>query len=302
MKTREWLENELLPKAVKHKSGFFILGVAIVALDFLIWYQIVSAVSIDKNLKLEFLDVDQGDSELVMLPGGVKVLIDGGPPNGKLIEQLAKILPPTDRYIDLVLVSHPQLDHFGGLIEVLKRYQIGAFLWNGRNGEVSAWDELRKVIKDNKIQLVVLTAGDKISYAESRFDILSPTAEFLNSKELNDTALVAELSSKNSKTLFTGDIGFNVEKKLPVSDIDILKVAHHGSKYSSGADFLKAFKPEIAVIEVGKNTYGHPTKETLTRLENAGAKVLRTDQGGNVELVINGKSIGVFEEKKISAD
>lgn len=278
----------------KHKATFIILFGVLLILDFLVFRQIFSAARGEKNLKLYFLDVGQGDSEFVILPGGVKILIDGGPPNGRLLENLADILPSNERYIDLVMMSHPQLDHFGGLIEVLRRYRVGAFLWNGRDGNSKAWTEFKKILEEYSVRGIVLTAPDKIHYRESQFEILSPMPKFLKSEELNDTAVVAKLSSKNSETLFTGDIGFGVEKVLPVSDVDILKVAHHGSKYSSGAEFLSAVKPEIAVIEVGKNSYGHPTEETLSRLENAGAKIYRTDQDGTVELIIDSQKIRVF--------
>jgi len=285
----------------KHKNKIIILSAVLLALNFLIYRQIFSFAGHNRDLKIYFLDVGQGDSQLVILPGGVKVLIDGGPPNGKLLENLGKILPPTDRYIDLVVLSHPQLDHFGGFIEVLKRYRVGAFLSNGRAGTISAFSELKKTIQENKIKTVVLGLGDKIRNGESSFDVLWPTPEFANVKELNDTAVVLELKSKNSTALFTGDIGFKIEEELiknNPSHIDILKVAHHGSKYSSGANFLAAIAPKIVAIGVGKNSYGHPTKEALQRLAQDGAKIYRTDQDGTVELVIDEKKIKVFKKSK----
>ncbi|MEK7086731.1 MAG: ComEC/Rec2 family competence protein [Patescibacteria group bacterium] len=279
----------------KHKTTFTIFFFALLVLDFFVFREILLAERGKDDLKLYFLDVGQGDSELAILPGGAKILIDGGPPNGKVLENLARILPPNERYIDLVMVSHAQLDHFGGLIEVLRRYRVGAFLWNGRDGNSKAWAEFKKILEEYSVRGIVLTAPDKIHYGESQFEILAPLPKFLKSEELNDTAIVAKLSSKNSEILFTGDIGFGVEKALPASDVDILKVAHHGSKYSSGAEFLSAVKPEIAVIEVGKNNYGHPTEETLSRLENAGAKTYRTDRDGTIKFLINGQTIKIFK-------
>ncbi len=290
----------------KNKNTLIILSAALLVLDFLVYARVFALLHVSRDLKIYFLDVGQGDSELIILPGlpaqagGVKVLIDGGPPNGQLLEDLGKILPPTDRYIDLVMASHPQLDHFGGFIEVLKRYRVGAFLWNGREGTASAWPELKKVVAENSIRTIILAASDKILYGKNRFEILSPPPEFLSSKELNDTTLVTELLSNNSKSLFTGDIGFKVEDYLvknSIGEMDILKVPHHGSKTSSGAGFLAALKPKIAAIEVGKNTYGHPTKETLGRLENIGAKIFRTDQNGTIKILIDGKKISIFSDK-----
>ena len=267
-------------KLKRHRSKVFALFSVLIALNVFTFWQIRNLNASKEDFKIYFLDVGQGDSALVVLPGGVKMLIDGGPPNGKLLENLGKILSPTERYIDLVMLSHAQLDHFGGLIEVLNRYRVGAFLDNGRPGEVKAYADLEAVIKKNSIRRIVLAAKDKINYMDSRFKILSPDAEFLTSKELNDTAIVAELSSNNAIALFTGDIGFDVEKALVKNyslSADILKAAHHGSKYSSGNGFLSELKPKIAVIGVGKNSYGHPTKETLGRLTNIGAKIYRSD-------------------------
>lgn len=295
--------KELIYKIQRHKNTLIILFAILVVLDVFVFFRVFASRAGESDLKIYFLDVGQGDSEFVILPGGVKILIDGGLPNGKVLDNLAKILPPGDRYIDLVMMSHAQLDHFGGLIEVMKRYRVGAFLTSGRTGEAKAFLDLEKAIKDNSIKIVVLGEGDKIFYKESEMDILSPNSDFLKSKELNDTTVVAELKSKNAKALFTGDIGFNVESNLVKNNIgvvDILKVPHHGSKFSSSKEFLNELRPKIAVIEVGaKNTYGHPTKEALQRLAEVGAKIYRTDQNGTIELVINGQNIRVFEKNSI---
>ncbi|MEK9194686.1 MAG: MBL fold metallo-hydrolase [Patescibacteria group bacterium] len=284
----------------KHRNKFIVLIIALVILDVSVWGRVFALNFDNHNLNLYFLDVGQGDSQLVILPGGVKILIDGGQPNGKVLEELGKILPPTDRYIDLVMMSHPQLDHFGGLIEVLKRYKVGAFLTSGREGTIQAFKSLKETLEENKIKTIILGKGDKVHYLKSAFDVLSPDKNFVLDKELNNTSLVVELESNNSKTLFTGDIGFDIENHLlaeNLRDISILKVAHHGSKYSSLANFLQASKPEVAVIGVGKNSYGHPTKETLGKLRDIGASIFRTDKNGTVQVLINGNSAKIFSEK-----
>ncbi len=289
------LEGNLISR---FKNRIIVLLIVLVVLDFVVFLRIFTLNAKASDLKLYFLDVGQGDSELVVLPGNVKVLIDGGPPNGKVLENLSKIIPPTERYIDLVIMSHPELDHFGGLIEVLKRYKVGSFLTNGRESEIDAFLDLEKVLSENKIRKITIGAEDKIIYKENHFDILSPDLNFIKSKKFNDTAIVAELFSEGSKTLFTGDIGFEVEKDILKeidSQIDILKVAHHGSKYSTSDAFLSAVSPKIAVIEVGKNSYGHPTKEVLKKLENIGAKIYRTDQDGIIEFLIDSKKIKIFK-------
>lgn len=280
------------------RNNLIIVFIFLTVFDFFVW-RLVLAGEPNKNLEVYFLNVGQGDSELAILPGGVKVLIDAGP-DKNILDELNSILPPTDRYIDLVMVSHPQADHFNGLIEVAKRYSVGAFIYNGRDGTAKSWQELKNIVEENKIPAVVLSAGDKINYLESKFDILLPNENFINSKELNDTVLVALLESQGAKILFTGDIGKDIEDYLIDRfdlKVDVLKVAHHGSKYSSSKRFLLEISPKISVIEVGKNSYGHPTKTALDNLALVGSQIFRTDQDGTIRLAVSGGKINIFKKK-----
>ena len=251
-------------------------------------------------LNVYFLDVGQGDSELVVLPGGVKILADGGPDKEVLFE-LDRILPATDRYIDLLVVSHAQLDHFGGLRDVLDRYRVGAVLFNGREGTGSVWGEFRRELTDENVPLIVIGGGDKIVYGDNYFDVLSPSGELLQEPDLNDTSLVMKLVSGGAKILFTGDIGPTAEEYLVGRsdiDVDVLKVAHHGSRYSTSQAFVDKASPALSVIEVGiNNTFGHPAESVLQRLWRAGSIVYRTDQNGRVRLVIRDGKIGVAAEE-----
>lgn len=285
-----------------NKNHLIIFFVFLAVFDLFVWSLIIFN-NQNNNLEVYFFDIGQGDSEMVILPGNIKVLIDGGP-DKKILSELAEILSPTDRYIDLIILSHPQMDHFAGLIDVLKRYKVGAFIYNGRAGEAKAFKDLENAVKENLKESgalkIILAQGDKIKYQDNIFDVFSPPKEFLASKELNDTTLVLKLSVGNFKALFTGDIGENIEKYLAENfDIrtDVLKVGHHGSKFSSGAEFLNETKPEISVIEVGKNSYGHPTSQTLIRLANVGSQIFRTDLDGAVKLVVDGASINIFKKK-----
>jgi len=276
-------------------SKTVILIVALVILDVLIFTQILGPGGGDPEIY--FLDVGQGDSEFLSLPGGAQVLIDGGPLNGRVVTELSAILPFTDRYIDLVILTHSQLDHFGGLIQVLSKYEVGAFLWNGKRGTASALKSLEKVLESRGIPVVTLGAGDKIRYKDNYFEILSPDQSLLNAKDLNDTSIVARFVSGEAEILFTGDIGSAVEKKLTKTynlKSDILKVPHHGSKYSSSPNFLSAVAPALAVIQVGKNSYGHPTSATLNRLARVGAQIFRTDNDGTIKLTFGNGGVKVF--------
>ncbi len=282
------------------RNRLILIGIFLAIFDFFVWGQIISGKS-NNNLEIYFLDIGQGDSQLVNLAGGVQVLIDGGP-DKKILDEISSVMAPTDRYLDIVVLSHPQYDHFAGLIEILKRYKVGVFIYNGREGEAKAFADLKKALKESKISEIILTGGDKIKYQDSRFDILSPSPDFLKSPELNDTTLVMKFSGLNQAAdiLFTGDIGFKVEDYLIKNfniKSDILKVGHHGSKYSSGKKFLEAVSPKISVIEVGKNNYGHPTPQTLNGLVSIGSQIFRTDKNGTIKLVINGDKINIFKKK-----
>ncbi len=280
---------------MKYLSSIYLV---LIIFNVFVWYWALQGRE-DQTLNLYFLNVGQGDGSLVMLPGKVKILIDGGP-GKEILNPLSKVLSPTDRYIDLVLLSHPQLDHFSGLIPVLERYRVGAFIYNGREGTASAWKDLVRVLAEKKIKTVVLKEGSRIKYEDNDIQFLSPSNNFLGSKELNDATLVAELTSESSKTLFTADIGFKVENYLTnnyETDIDILKVAHHGSKYSSGLSFLNKATPKISVIQVGRNNYGHPTKEALGRLSSVGSSIYRNDLNGTVHLRVKDGLISVFTER-----
>ncbi len=240
--------------------------------------------------EIYFLDVGQGDGELIVFPGRAKVLIDGGP-NGGIVSRIGEILPVADRRIDVLALTHPQLDHYAGFIEIVKRYEVGVFIYNGRLSGDAPFRELLETLKKRKIPMIVLGEGDKIKIGDAVFSVLNPSGEFLKSAELNDATLVMALAEGEGafRAVFTGDIGLNVEEYLTEKyDVktDVLKVAHHGSRYSSGDKFLAEARPKLAVIEVGRNSYGHPTKEALSRLEKIGAGVYRTDRDGTIRVIV----------------
>ncbi len=270
-----------------------LISLVLIGFNIFVWYHVL--VGGQDDLDLYFLDVGQGDSSLVVLPEGAKVLIDGGPDKSVLFP-LSEALPKTDRYIDLVVLSHAQLDHFSGLYDVLERYKIGAFITTGREGESEAWKEFLKLLEKKKTPVILLGKGDLIKNGDSRLSVLSPNRDLLNHEEINESSLVLLLESENSKSLFTGDIGFETENFLIDTydmDIDVLKVPHHGSRFSSGINFLREATPAVSVIGVGNNRFGHPTEAALSRLAAIGSSIYRTDKDGTVHLEINNGIIGV---------
>lgn len=281
------------------KNRFFLAAIFLIIFNALIWHFIVFG-SGGGDLEIYFLDVGQGDSQLAILPGGAKVLIDGGP-NNRAVQELSSLLP-FNRYLDLVILTHAQEDHFAGLIEVLKRHKVGVFIFNGRPGTTAAFKDLEKAVKESGAKTIVLGEKDKIRHRENYFYVFSPSRNLLSGKEINDSSLVIKLVGEKTSALFTGDMtlaveNYVIEKYGSDLDVDILKVGHHGSKYASSENFLRAVSPKISVIEVGKNSYGHPTVEALNRLAAAGSEIFRTDKDGTVKLVVKNLKINVFKKK-----
>lgn len=290
----------IFKKLKKRKTETGIFLVSLVILNILLTAYIAELKQNENLLQLYFLNVGQGDSELVVLPGGAKILIDAGPSNKKVLQELSKILSPFDRTIDLVSYSHAQQDHMGSLPEVIENYKAGALVSNGVGNTIGAYKALVENVKRQSLPNIILARGDKIRYKSSIIHILNP-APCLDTEcpnvDLNEGSLVLLLESASTTALFTGDIGKQTEQNLTrfglVNNIDILKVAHHGSKYSSSKEFLQATSPKIAVIEVGKNSYGHPAKQTLQQLQHYNIKTLRTDTDGTVKITSDGKNLRV---------
>lgn len=222
----------------------------------------------DKDLHLIFCDVGQGDAILITSEFQ-QILVDGGPDNS-VLSCLGKNMPFWDRKIDLVLLTHNQTDHALGLMEVEKRYQI----------------------INNQPKLL---AGDEVVIGQLKLTVLWPYQR--QSNELNEEALVLQGSFGKFNWLLSADITGKEEEKLRLLNrlkpVEVLKAAHHGSKYSSSQKFLEAVRPKIAVISVGKNSFGHPTQEALDRLKSVGAKILRTDEAGMIEVVSDGQNWGL---------
>jgi competence protein ComEC len=265
----------------------FVLGIAIFQLP-------------DGNLHLIACDVGQGDAILAIYKN-VQILTDGGIPNGKVLKCLSKHIPFWDREIEVVVNTHPQLDHYGGLIEVFKKYKVDYFVGNALSASASEYQVLRKEVGGSGAKVVNPVSGMSIRYALMSYDTFWPSLDFLTSegmsskKDPNDFSVQAILSFGEFDALLTGDIGENmadlVIPNLPNKTIEYIKIPHHGSKYGLTANYLKEFVPKIAVISVGKkNGYGHPTREILDLLKSYGIKTMRTDETGDIEIVSNGNT------------
>lgn len=247
----------------------------------------------DNKLHLVFCDVGQGDAILIYR-GSTQILIDGGP-NQSILNCLSSHLPFWDREIEMVVTTHPEADHISGMIDVIERYSVKQFVVNSLGKESAVFQEFQNSVLAENADVYFPKTGDRINLGPLRLTVLWPQSQenvlgaTTIERGINDTSVVLKLSFGEFDALLTGDISTKVESQLDLTDIEVLKVAHHGSKYSTGEEFLKQIQPELAVISVGKNSFGHPTEEVLKRLSNQAIKLLRTDQEGEIEVVSDGK-------------
>jgi competence protein ComEC len=238
-------------------------------------------------LTVAFLNVGQGDAIFIETPSGKQVLIDGGP-DKSVLRELGKVMPFWDRSLDLVLESHPDSDHIGGLPDVLERFSVKYLISTGNlsDSKLSAsLDNIAKEKHDNTLQVI---AGKRIILEPNVYlDILSPIGDPSN-WESNKSSMVVKLTYASTSFLFTGDVDESVEQYLVKKygvylASDVLKVSHHGSRNSNNVAFINAVSPTYSVISVGaKNKFGHPHKEVLDSLVKLKSKILRTDQLGTI--------------------
>ncbi|MCX6811076.1 MAG: MBL fold metallo-hydrolase [Candidatus Berkelbacteria bacterium] len=259
--------------------------------------------------KVVFLNVGQGDAELIKNAAG-NILIDAGP-NNKILFELGKILPFYDRTLDLFILSHPNKDHFNGLFEVLDKYKIRAVMLNNFTYPSSSFQKLLEELKKRHILIIKGFEGVRISWPacagrqkQDRLLVIYPPENLIFSNNPNNSCLVLDLSLDKNQFLFTGDISSTQEKKLSSfltslqNQYKILKVAHHGSNYSSSDLFLKTFKPQIAIIEVGENSYNQPHPDVLKRLKDIGAQVFRTDINGTIKFILESNALKMKIEQE----
>ncbi len=268
-----------------------------------------------EKAKMVVCDVGQGDAILI-IKGRNQVLVDGGPSGEKVLACLGEHVPFWDRTIELIVLSNTDYDHLNGLSSVVERYEVIQFV---TSDGVHSSDSLSKLIDRldlSRIKVVAVERGDVIKVGQGDtmsqliFEVLWPPMtnqqnvaifsgqmdklhreQILGASakrgDLNERSVVLYLLEGGVKVLLNADSGDQTEKELiklgNLPDIDILKVGHHGSKYASTTEYLDKIKPELAVISVGaKNSYGHPTNETLDRLQQIGAQIQRTDQEGTI--------------------
>lgn len=251
----------------------------------------------DDNLKIIACDVGQGDAILIIYQS-TQVLVDGGP-NNKVLDCLNKHIPFWDRTLEIVINTHPEADHATGLIDVLDRYQVNNFVKNSDVSGTEVYRLLEEGVKANGSRVIVDPDKLRIGGGVISFDIVK--SKTLNSKSetrnLNLNSLVLLVKYRDFEALLLADImppaTEGVVEELKLMDInggvEYIKVPHHGSKNGLTRELLELVKPEVAVISVGKNQWGHPHAEVLDMLNSKNIKILRTDQEGEVVVKSDGE-------------
>ncbi|HEX5824056.1 MAG TPA: ComEC/Rec2 family competence protein [Candidatus Limnocylindrales bacterium] len=252
----------------------------------------------DGSTRITVLDVGQGDSILVEGGRGARMLIDGGPDPDRLLVELDRRLPPWDRRIDILVLTHPHEDHVAGMPLLLERYRIGRIYETGMRGPGPGYAAFaRDLVGRAAPPHATLATGAQITLDEVRFHVLWPDPGRVPreppdaGRGINDVSIVLLGEVAGRRFLLTGDVEDDVDPVLVargLPPIDVLKVAHHGSATASTPAFLDAVRPAVAIVSAGAgNPYGHPARSTIERLSGTGARVLRTDTDGTVEVSID---------------
>ncbi len=280
----------------KHKKTFYFL-VFLVILNCFCWGIIFERLHFKE--KVAFLDVGQGDSEII-ISSAANILIDAG--SKKVLTELSQILPFSDKTIDIFILSHPDKDHFLGIFDILNHYKVKTVILEDISETQTLFLQFLEELKERKIPVILANKPLKIYWQEAnKISVFSTKS--LKHKSSSQDSLVTMYNFYQNGFLFTGDIDQYVENQLvPIltnlkTKVEVLKVSHHGSKYSSSLEFLKSLKPKFAVIETGQNSYGHPHQEVLERLKEVGAVILRTDLNGSVIFTLNGENLIYYSKK-----
>lgn len=243
----------------------------------------------DGKLHIIFCDVGQGDAAYIRFPDGRDMLVDGGP-NNKVLGCLGRYMPFWDRALDIVMLTHPEKDHLQGLLGVLERYRVDHLVRSNIVSTTEGYKKFIELIKTKHIRENVVTYGERVSVGSALLAVVGPVDVLgTTTGHVNEYSVVFWLRYGEFDALFTGDATMSEPFGTLANDhVEVLKVPHHGSKTGVSLSFLDWLKPQLSIISVGNNSYGHPTKELLTMLAVVKSQVLRTDQEGDIEIVSDG--------------
>lgn len=247
-------------------------------------------------LKVHFLDVGQGDAALIETPSGVEVLVDGGK-DGTVLRRLSAEMSFFDRTLDLVVGTHPDKDHIGGLIDVLRRYKVLKILTTENKGDSASAGFYNDLKKKEGAEVLIARRGQEIHLdASTTLSILFPDSDPTD-MESNTSSIVFQLLYGSTTFMFTGDSPKSIEEYLVLVEgeslkSDVLKLGHHGSRTSTSELYLDEVRPQFAIVSAGKdNTYGHPHVEVTDLLFNARVQILETAKEGTITMLSDGKTV-----------
>jgi competence protein ComEC len=247
------------------------------------------------SMSVHFIDVGQGDSILVKA-GDKAMLVDGGRQSaGPKLASYLKGQGITS--IDVIVSTHPHADHIGGLLTILKEFPVKRVVDSGIVHPSQTYESYLRLIDQLNIPYTVAEAGQTIDLGpDVMVKVLAPPSPYIKGG-VNENSIVLRVARGNVTFLLMGDAGIPEERYLMASGYglrsDVYKVPHHGSRHSDSASFISLVRPEISVIEVGPNKYGHPAPRTLSMLRDAGSAVYRTDRNGNIVVTTDGNSFSV---------
>lgn len=239
------------------------------------------------DAEIVYLDVGQGDSTLVRLPNRVEILVDAGGTPFSDFDIGENVVVPALRALDvdeleLVVATHADTDHVEGLARVLREIPVGQIIIGYPSEDSGAFAAFTEVAEQGGVPVAQVRRGEVLHLGGARLEVLHPATEPL--EEANDNSVAFVLSTLGKDALFLGDLPSTVEDTLAVPDIDVLMVAHHGSRFSTSDRLLEAAQPERAVLSYGRNTYGHPHEDVLRRLQAHGAQISQTHEQGAVRV------------------
>jgi competence protein ComEC len=249
------------------------------------------------ELNVHFIDVGQGDSILIDY-GDIEILIDGGDRSPGVVTYLSSYV---DGAIEVMVATHPHADHIGGLIAVLEHFEVEEIWHNGDLSTSKTYEDFMNAVQSENAEVHIARLHDVIHAGTLSFKVHNP-ANLQGTT--NNNSIVLHLAYGQIDFLFTGDAEQEAERdmmmldSLPVPEVEILKVGHHGSRTASSEDFLSITSPEVAIYMAGEgNSYGHPHEETIAALNNIGAVIYGTDVNGTIVVTTDGETYLIQTER-----
>lgn len=280
----------------RFEKYYFALVVAGILVALLIWngvFHQTKAQVADGQCRLSFLNVGQADAALISLPNSIQILIDAGA-DASTVSKIESQMPSFDNKLEYVIATHPDSDHIGGMPSVLESYKVGEYIQTNKKSDSKAYLKVQAFLKNNQVPTHLAQKGETISFASGvSGKVLSPDENNVDSLSSNDSSIVMRFACGSSFAIFTGDAQSEIQDQIARENrseelkAQIFKIAHHGAQNAFSENLMLAVKPEVAVISVGKNSYGHPSDLVLSKLKKLGINYFRTDQAGTINFVSN---------------